>query len=326
MAVILTHGDGDGVCSASLVKMVKKYSTARVIFTHPVGIVQDLLGIEDDLVVLDIAINKESYTPVYNHYQKLVDNSYRVIHIDHHKIVGDLPGKVELIHDLKVCTTELTYRFFFESLPEYADHFACIGAICDYMDNTPFMTELMHNYERRNMFLDAGILAQGLHSVRRNYDFMRKLVESFSTGKYPCEMQGLVNKAVKNTREDKKERVKVLEDYETGKYIAWVRNPQASKSKAAHWIMAHSYKTVGITINDKKGGHAVDISIRGRGLVELDKIIPDISKSLGGSGGGHKNAVGARIPSLKVAQFLEQLDTKIESLGIKNPNRLSPLL
>jgi len=124
------------------------------------------------------------------------------------------------------------YRYFFESLPEYADHFACIGAICDYMDNTPFINELMHNYERRNLFLDAGILAQGLYSVRRNYDYMRKLVESFSTGKYPCEMQNLVNKAVKNMREDKLEREKVLKKYKTGKYLAWIRNPSASKSNA----------------------------------------------------------------------------------------------
>ena len=38
---------------------------------------------------------------------------------------------------------------------------ACIGAICNSMDNTPLMQELMIQFERRGLFLDAGLLSQG---------------------------------------------------------------------------------------------------------------------------------------------------------------------
>ena len=88
--------------------------------------------------------------------------------------------------------------------------------------------------------------------------------------------------------------------------------------------MAHSFKTVGIAIVDRKKSNMVDLSIRGRNLVELNKVVPEIAKLIGGSGGGHKNAVGTRIPSNKVDLFLKKLDEKIESLKIKNPAKIDP--
>ncbi|MCP4764230.1 MAG: DHH family phosphoesterase [archaeon] len=332
MVVILAHGDGDGICAASIVKMVPEYKEARLVFSHPSGINQDLRGVKEDLIVVDIAIDERFYKEIYKKIEDLTIKGFSVLYFDHHKVpnINSFPIGAELIHDEEPCTSELVYRYFFGKMPmpEYADHFVCIGAICDYLDNTPFMKEIMHQYERRTLFFDAGILAQGLNGIRHNYEFMRKLVANFSRGVYPCEMSKLVNKALKITREDKMARKMVLDSYQIGEHFAWIRNPPASKSKAAHWIMADSAKIIGITVTDRmrKGINFVDISIRGRRLVDMRKIIPSIAEKLGGTGGGHENAIGCRVSSEKLNEFLTILDKELDSLGIENPVKMGDII
>ena len=74
MTTIFTHLDGDGVCSAALIKMVKKYSNAQVFFTHPAGLGHDIKGIEDDLIICDIAQDKRSYNKTFSRLEKISQN------------------------------------------------------------------------------------------------------------------------------------------------------------------------------------------------------------------------------------------------------------
>jgi single-stranded-DNA-specific exonuclease len=326
MATILTHTDGDGICAGSLVKMTKEYQDASVIFTHPMGLATDLKKLEDDLVICDIALDKRAYKEIYDRLEEISQN-YSIVYLDHHNRPGSLPPKVVDIHDETVCATELAFRYFYHELPKYADRIAIIGAISDYLDKTPLMLEVLHHFERRSLFLDAGLLAQGLNAYSRSYDSMRELVEEFSKGKYPCDVKILVDQAIRTTRKDKKTREKVIRSYEKGKMIAWVMNPHSSKSKAAHWIMGDSGSVVGLTIiNHRSRPNIVDITLRGRNLVDLRNIVPKIAHNLGGSGGGHANALGCRFPKDNLKIFLRILDNTLSALEIEKPRNFEELV
>ncbi len=327
MTVILTHGDGDGICSAALIKMVPMYKNAEVFFTHPMGIVHDLRKIEDDVIICDIAVDIRAHSELYEQLMRLVEQQFNVMYFDHHTLPGDLPEEIVLVYDKRVCATELVYRYFYYKLPHNASRIALIGAINDYMDKTHLMSELMYHYERRSLFLDAGILAQGISAFGRDYNGMRRLVEEMGNGKYPVELKNLVKNALNTTRNDKYAQKEVLKHYKTGNHMAWVKNPSASRSKAAHWIMGDAGKVIGITVlNHHSRPDMADLTIRGRGKVDLREIVPKIAMKMGGSGGGHPNACGCRIPMSKLDIFLQILDSTLGALRIENGKTIENLL
>jgi single-stranded-DNA-specific exonuclease len=326
MTIILTHGDADGICCGSLIKMTKKYADAQVIFTHPMGLITDMKDLDDDLIITDIAIDARAYEEICGIMEKIT-RSHSILCIDHHLTPRPLPPKVIDILDDQVCATELVFRYFYKQLPKTADRITCIGAICEYAENTLLMTELMHRFERRTLYLDAGLMAQGLKNGVMDYNNLRDLVTQFSLGKYPCEILKLVDHALQVTREDKETRKQIIKQYHTGQNIAWIENPEASKAKAAHWIMGDSGKILGITIilRENKPNMA-DFTIRGRDLIDLRKVIPVLAQNLGGSGGGHRNAIGARIPRDKKEMFLKIIDNTIGALNIPLPHSIDDLV
>ncbi|MHA1674269.1 MAG: DHH family phosphoesterase [Promethearchaeota archaeon] len=313
MTTIFTHLDGDGVCCAALIKMIPKYHDSYVYFTHPAGLKHDLSSISgDDIIICDIAVDSRSAQSIY----RLLDQrsqDYSVVYIDHHIHPDGMPSKVRNIHDLNVSATELVYRFFYDQLPSWADHIALLGAICDYLDDSPLMQRLVHHYERRTLFLDAGFLAQGLKKLGRrgHYEKLRNLVQQFSIGKVPSEIKELTQAAITATKADNAKRQKILEQYVSENNIAWIQDPPSmSHSKIAHWILGNSGKHIGLvirTLNSKR--QLVDITIRGWRKLDLRTFIPAIAIKMGGSAGGHANAVGCRIPEKNLKVFLRVLDS-----------------
>lgn len=313
MTTIITHFDADGICCASLIKMVKEYRDAYVHFSHPAGLLHDLQNISrDDLIICDIALDQKAYPEIIEILQEISEEN-SVTYIDHHMQPDGLPEKVINVHDRNVSATELTYRYFYYQLPKWADHIALIGAICDYLDDTPLMKRLMHHYERRTLFLDAGIMAQGLKRIGKkgHYQKLRELVDHFSHNQKPTDLPDLVDAAVKATNRDNERRPTILSLYHTEKNIAWIQDPPTlSYSKIAHWILGDSGKYLGLVIRNINSKRLLaDITIRGWRMVDLRKIVPEIAIKLGGSAGGHANAVGVRIPQKNTQLFLRMLDS-----------------
>ncbi|MCF2139213.1 MAG: DHH family phosphoesterase [Candidatus Lokiarchaeota archaeon] len=312
MTTIITHLDADGVCSASLVRMVKEFHNSYVYFSHPAGLLHDLRVIpKDDLIICDIALDQRSYLEIFQIFEEFT-KEYSIIYIDHHAQPEGMPNKVINVHDPNVSATELTYRYFYHQLPKRADFIALLGSICDYLDDSPLMQRLMHHYERRTLFLDAGLLAQGLkkYGKKAHYEKLRDLIKAFSHGKSPCDIPELTQAAINATKSDNSKRSLILSLYHTEKNIAWIQDPPSmSYSKIAHWIMGDSGKHLGLairTLNSKR--LLVDITIRGWRKIDLRKFIPEIAMKLGGSAGGHANAVGVRLPQKKCQLFLRMLD------------------
>ena len=91
------------------------------------------------------------------------------------------------------------------------------------------------------------------------------------------DVPSLVSNAISTCREDKINKHRVLKMYQTEKNLAWVENPAASKSKAAHWIMGDSHKLLGLTVIHREiKPNVVDITIRGRNSIDLRDLVPTL--------------------------------------------------
>ncbi len=329
MTTIFTHLDSDGICSATLIKMTPEFKNSRIIFTHPTDLAYDLKKIQDDLIICDIALDFNSYEEIYDIFEHHYKN-YVITYIDHHILPGPLPPNVNLVHNEEVSATEIVYRFYYALLPRKAEYIALLGAICDYLDESPLMQGLMLHFERRTLYLDAGILAQGIKPYGNgpDYENLRHLVKILSQGSYPCEIKELTRNALEITRKDKSFRKFILRSYLKLENIAYIMDPPSgSKSKIAHWIMGHAETLLGISIvNMHTNKKKADLTIRGRYLFDLRVIIPEIAKAHGGSAGGHYNAIGCRIPKRNLHDFLKNLDDKIRELNIQNPFKIQDLI
>ncbi|ELP89760.1 hypothetical protein EIN_424520 [Entamoeba invadens IP1] len=316
---ICSHGDGDGVCSAAIALSVPRFKNADLVITHPMGINHDIRDIETNLFISDIALDARTYMLLYAKFESLLGLGYQVIYIDHHRLLGTPPDGMEMINDESACASELVHKYFTRrnELPEMCDLLACVGCVCDYMDETDYITDVMNKFEKRSLFLDAGIMAQGL-SVYRKKETKEHFVRQLVSGLIPCEIPELVYRALEVSKSDKDARRAVIENTCCSEYIAWSLNPPCGKSKAAHFSCSTKEKMVGLAIfyykrRKEKEVPLYDLCFRGTSTVDLREIITPLALFLGGSGGGHANAVGSRVPVSKLPLMLYYIDVRMKA-------------
>ena len=315
---VCSHGDGDGICSAAIALSSTRMKDADLIITHPMGIAHDIRNIESNLFISDIALDQRTYKELYAQFKKLIHKGYQVIYIDHHRIHGKPPKGVEMINDESCCASELVHRYFTErkEVSEDVDIIACIGCICDYFDDTPYIKNVMNKFEKRALFLDAGIMAQGL-SIYRTKATKEELVQLLVDGNIPCEIQKLVDQAMEVTHNDKIARSIIIHNCSSSKYVAWCLNPPCGKSKAAHFVSATQEKDIGLSIfyyarRKTQEVQLYDLCFRGTNTCDLREIVSPLALHLGGSGGGHFNAVGARVPIHLMGAMLYYIDLRVQ--------------
>ncbi len=308
---IFTHGDGDGVCAGAIA--LAAHPGTHVFFTHPAGFLEDLKDVEDDLIVCDIALDSRHAPKIMEKLENLAAAGHKILYFDHHPLPIDpdnFPGR--LIHDLDRSATELVFQFFDGTgLADFLiERLAIIGAIADYFDQTPLIQALLQKWEKRSIFLETGIIVQGLYAYRWNYEAKRTLVTNLSKGQVPSGMATLVASAIEQTKEEERAMKRISAEYRTRGAIAWIYDPGASKSKAAHWVMGFANTPIGIAIEFRKD--FADLTIRGRGLVNLTDFIPEIAERLDGYGGGHPNACGLRVPKEDIKAALKLINLEVE--------------
>lgn len=307
--IIFTHGDCDGICSGALAMAANQ--KADVHFSNPVSIAEDLdLAKESDrIIVCDIAINTAFARPIKNKIGALLKKA-EVTYIDHHP----LPPRFNvtwLTHDLKACASELTYAHFHSSLDPDLSRLAIYGAIGDYRDNTPLITELMKTWDKRSLFYEAGTISQGIEIGRRDYDYKRELLATLSKKVLPSQIEKLAKNAVQASRQEEEMRLRIAGNIVRMNNISYVIDPDGFISKAA--IYAHIYggTCVGVAAEYLKSKAVYDISVRAKGDCDLNTLVGNAAQKSGGTGGGHPMAAGGRIPGPNLMEFLKELDTTI---------------
>jgi len=195
---------------------------------------------------------------------------------------------------------------------------ALFGAISDYYtDSTDFVQKTLDVYDKRTIYLEAGLLSQALRTGgKRNYSFKRKIMKGLSRGEMPSANQDIVNKAIEGTRKEWETIVfvgKAVMDVDGLAMVSDVPR-DVSPTKAAKFALGITGRPVAIATRKHKT--FIDVSARKRSTFSLDLTITfrTIATRFGGSGGGHPSAAGARIPEKFFNEFLEALQKEVEAI------------
>lgn len=310
--LIITHGDVDGVCSGAIA-LASLSGKADVFFSNPLGLLEDLKMATsyNRIFVLDIAIDEGSATLLRERFNELTEKK-ELTYIDHHPLPEGWPAD-NLIHSSDKCTSELAHQYF-KDLEMEMERVAVIGALGDYHDNTPYIDRILMNWDKRSLYFQAGILIQASFGIGRNYERKRGIVKALASGIMPCDISGLIEIALETSRDEEKMRIQIKSGVKTLKNIAYVFGMKGSMAKAATYAAAYGNRIIGAAGEFRERKDVYDFSFRARNSKDINRILRNVATRFGGSGGGHRQAGGARIPSARVQDFLVALDDAI-SLG-----------
>ncbi len=320
---ILAHGDTDGVCAAAIAK--SQFPDADVWFTRPVRLLRYLQEIEPGTTVMifDIAINETEKDEIFARMRELA-RADEVIYVDHHPLPADTLKKdipaTQLAHEVGISSSELTFRLLIQDPRSDLDRVALWGAIADYCEQTDFVQEKLNKYDRRTIYMEAGLLSQALGEARGDYDYKRQVVEALARGIPPSDIPELPERALRATKREWGVYEYVKNHVVLEGNIAVVYNlPHGSLGKAALYAMGITGAAVGMCTRQEND--EVDISMRKRAnaKVDLNILLRRITARLGGSGGGHEGAAGATIPAHMLDTFLEIVKREVAPIS-----RLSP--
>jgi RecJ-like exonuclease len=314
---IIVHGDTDGVCSGAIA--LNKYPNASVWFTHPVGLLPDIKKIKAKRYILcDLAISEREKEDLFEEFLK-ISSSSELIYIDHHPlpldtIAGDIPA-TQVVRDLTKSASELAYTYFGNESMKLV---ALFGAISDYYtDKTDFVMRTLDVYDKRTIYLEAGLLSQALRTQgKRDYKFKRNLINVLSKGTMPSSNAKIVSSAIAGTKKEWEtiEFVKKTVEAVDGIAVLWDVPRGYSPTKSAKFALGATGLSVAISTRKRKT--YVDISARKLRTFSLDlnRTFRTIAPRFGGSGGGHPTAAGARIPQKHFNQFFEALQKEVEAI------------
>ncbi|MGQ9760186.1 MAG: DHHA1 domain-containing protein [Candidatus Methanomethylicaceae archaeon] len=309
---ILAHGDGDGICSASIA--LSAFKKARLFFTHPVGLAADLRQVDGDLLVVDVALPSKVYEDVLKEIDRILEDGHKVFYVDHHPYPPSFSPESfrgELIHSLSASASELTFMRFKDQLDPDISRVAIYGAIGDYLDRTYNVEKLLEFWDKRLLYLESGLLVQAIDSMGRNHDAKRELARYLSENKLPSGDEKIVKRALSETIIEEEMRKLIAEEAKVVGTVAYVIDLKWSLGKSAIYARAATNTIVGIGAESRKD--FVDMSLRTpvEGL-ELNKEVIEVAGRLGGSGGGHAKAAGARVPAERFKDFIEELNVAIK--------------
>jgi len=309
--VILAHADCDGMCAAAIAQ--SRFTDADVFFTKPVSFLVDLKATDADrLIVCDIAITKHDAREILKELEQKGKRT-EIYYFDHHNLPdgideSEVKAKV-YVHKANVCTSELIYRHFAKDIPKERIWIALYGAIGDYDDNSPFAMEMIADWDKRALYFEVSTLIMGIkHSRFDNYDAKRSIVKTMATGGNPTDIKGLVEAAREEVGREFELYDFIKKNAEKFREIGVISNmPRfVFRGPAALFAATATESPLGICVFDRK--RYIDITARKRRQdIKLDKLMEEAAEHVGGSGGGHAEAAGARIPEGTLKEFLSQV-------------------
>ena len=310
-STVLTHGDLDGITSGAIALLA--FPGSDLYFTRPSHVHEDLYRVAkdkpDEVHISDIALNTQRFDEILRALSRFPKST--IIHwTDHHPMSAahkkKLGAQVELFHEVGPCAAELVYRKFQDRLPEHALRLALYGSIGDYCDETPFARANFDNYDKRTLYLEAGLLVQALQEI----DYRREsknLVRQLTLGIEPSSMNDIVELALKATRIEHEVFRYVQRNARKLGPIGYVLDMPIGgyRGKAAKFAATSTESLVGISARSSEDD--VDMSIRRRHCdVDLNRALIKILSNLeGASGGGHPAAAGASMNKESFPQFIQ---------------------
>jgi RecJ-like exonuclease len=308
--------DVDGISSAALVMAA---TGADVLLSNYDSITHDLGRVPPDVdqfVLCDMGADNANVDEFVSKMEKIASRA-SVTYIDHHFTSEATKRRlrragVKLVHNELECAAMLTYKTFKDALPERARMVALLGAVTDYMDDSPMASRMMEQADRHFVLLEATMLAYAVAKKGDEKGFPEMLVVELSKMRHPHEIPGVPGYAL----EELTTIVRLAEEVKKrGKKIgrlAYMVTSEHSNGSVSKLLIGAFEVPVGVALKEeKKGWYEVSLRCTSECSVHLGKTIAKISSGLGGSGGGHRNAAGCRIPVRMMDEMIEELSRAV---------------
>ncbi len=313
--VILCHADCDGMCAGAIAKA--RFREADIFFTKPVSFYHDLKNTNAErIVICDIAVTRSHAAEI----AALIEEKSRtseVLYFDHHELPGNMKDSdiraTKYVHKANVSASEIIYRHYQRDIPKERVWVALYGAIGDYEDDTPFAQEKIASWDRRALFFEVSTLILGIKNREfDNYNAKRHIVKTMANGENPSDVPGLVKSAkVAVTREFELYDFVKEHARKRGKVGLIVNMPRFGfRGPAALFAATVTDCNIGLCVYDRE--RHVDVTARKRNSdVALNRLMESAAAHVGGSGGGHSEAAGARVPPGKLDEFLDKMNEEL---------------
>lgn len=309
--MILTHADCDGICAGAVA--LAKFPGASVFFTKPVSICEDLRNTDAKrIVILDIAINKAD---AQKFLKAVEDKQSKVMYFDHHPLQNEVKKRLgqilELfVHDERSSTSELVYRRFQKDLPKEMVWTALYGAIGDYSEDTDFVRNQITSWDKRAIYFEVCTISLGTKNEEfSTYDAKRNIVKTLAEGRSPSDIEGLVESSKEAVRREFELYKIVKKKAKTMGKIGYLTDTPSFgfRGPAALFSATVTGKPVGLCVYKRE--KYLDVTIRSNdSKIALNRLAEVASGAVGGSGGGHENAAGAKIPFGTLEKFLKKMN------------------
>ncbi|MFQ6135377.1 MAG: DHHA1 domain-containing protein, partial [Nitrososphaerales archaeon] len=321
-SICFAHGtDVDGLASASIIRMA---TAAQIILVDYGNLIEKLSTTKaaDRIYICDLGLNESLAEPFLKEVERI--KGFASVHyIDHHPLESELKEKlsdlgVDLDHSLEECTSVLTYLKLKDSLERGANILAAYGAVTDYMDDKPTAKKIISRYDRQFILLESALLTHALLGAGDDPAFRSRIVAELSEMKFPHEIDGVFDYAQKGLAETSRLMVEVAEKGVKSTWIAYMEATEGSTGTTANMLIGAFDVPVGIAYRLIKDEDMYEVSLRGSydSKVDLGRIVSQVTEMIGGSGGGHKKACGARIPRQVLKDFLDLVEFQIDKASI----------
>ncbi len=320
--ICISHGnDVDGLASASIIRMA---TNARILLVDYGNLIETLSRTNDAdrVYICDLGLNKSNAQHFLNELERI--RGFASVHyIDHHPLESALREKiselgVELTHSSEECTSVVTYLKFKDDLERSANLLAAYGAVTDYMDDKPAAKKIISRYDRQFILLESTLLTHALLGAGDDTAFRNNLVSELSELKFPHEIDGVLDSAQKGLETTSRLMAEAAEKGVKGTWIAHMEATEGSTGTVANLLIGAFDVPVGVAYHLIKEEDVCEISLRGSYdlKVDLGRLVSQVTGMIGGSGGGHKKASGARIPRQVLKEFLDLIEFQIDKASL----------
>jgi single-stranded-DNA-specific exonuclease len=316
---ILTHADPDGICAGAVA--LSRFPGSTVFFTRPTSFYPDLLRTESSrVVVTDIALTKQDAPRIVDLLKKRKQDGLETLYFDHHIIPPTITraslraAPTLYMHSRKASASELIYRHYMKEIPRERVWLGLYGAIADYADDTPFARERILNWDRRALFFEVSTISLGIKNDEfATYDAKRRIVRTLARGGNPSDVPGFVSSAKKAVNREFELYELIKEKAQSLGKLAYVKDVPSFGFRGPSALFAATVRRSRLGICAHTRERYVDVTMRTRDYsLRLNALADRAAEAVGGSGGGHAAAAGAKIPKGTFRKFLDELNRQIK--------------
>ncbi|UCH01738.1 MAG: hypothetical protein JSV20_07800 [Candidatus Bathyarchaeota archaeon] len=302
--------DVDGCICAAL---IKRAINAGFLLTNYGNINQCLSNISNKynaVYICDLGLN-ETILEELSRIRQFAELTY----IDHHYLAEDILKSlgemdIQVINDLRDCASVHTFNLFKDMLPREAGLLASYAAFSDRLENGPKATKIIKKHDRDFILFETMLLTYALEKA--NVSLKKRIVRQLSNLVYPHQIESIPELALEQA-----DRISLLRKglpsmaSKLGN-VAYVEAKGGSLGVIANLLLDVCDATIGICYETNLEKQISDLSIRSKTClkINLGKMTTRLAKNLGGFGGGHPNASGARIPTSKLLEFITTISDK----------------